>query len=97
MTYDPQVNDYVIWSEHVQGWIYFKDQEYLTIEVGVKPKTQENYEACSLHRNDRLLVICYHQQWKELTYVKSRKSVHEKEKKYVEMVGESIGGESNKE
>lgn len=91
--YEPQVNDYVTWKSHIEGWIYFKSQEYITIEVGVKPKNNENYEACSIHRNDRLLVLCYHNQWKELKYIKSRKSVYEKEKKYVEMVGQSTGGE----
>lgn len=78
MSYIPEVNDYIIWEKgRVEGWIYFKDKEYITIEIGVKPKNEENYEACSLHRNDRLLVLCYNNQWKELTYVKSRESVNE--------------------
>jgi len=78
--YVPQVNDYVIWNDGkgVQGWVYFKCKEYITIEIGVKPKTQENYQACSIHRNDRLMVLCYDSQWKELEYVKSRESRHEK-------------------
>lgn len=78
--YVPQVNDYVIWNDGkgVQGWVYFKCNEYITIEIGVKPKTQENYQACSIHRNDRLMVLCYDSQWKELEYVKSRESRHEK-------------------
>jgi len=77
MSYDPQVNDYVLWTKGVEGWVYFKDNEYITIEIGVKPKTKENYEACSIHRNDRLMVLCYHSQWKELTYVRSRESIYE--------------------
>ena len=88
--YEPQVNDYVIWKSHIEGWVYFKDKEYITIESSVQPKTEENYTACSIHRNNRLLVLCYHNQWKELTYVKSRESVYEKEKQYVEMVGKGI-------
>ena len=77
--YIPQINDYVIWNDGkgVQGWIYFKCNEYITIEIGVKPKDKENYEACSIHRNDRLMVLCFDRQWKELEYVKSRESRHE--------------------
>jgi len=93
--YEPKVNDYVIWKDHIEGWVYFKDKEYITIESWVRPKTKENYYACSIHRNNRLLVLCYPDQWKELTYVKSRESVYEEEKKYVEIVGESTGGESD--
>jgi hypothetical protein len=79
--YIPQVNDYVIWDndKEVEGWVYFKCDEYITIEIGVKPKDEENYEACSIHRNDRLMVLCFHSQWKELKYVKSRKSKYEEE------------------
>ena len=72
MTYVPQVNDYVQWSRGVEGWVYFISKRYITIEVCVRPKNQENYEACCLHRNERLLVLCYANQWNELTYVKSR-------------------------
>jgi hypothetical protein len=93
--YEPQVNDYVLWKDHIEGWVYFKDQQYITIESWVRPKTQENYNACSIHKNNRLLVLCYRTQWDELTYVKSRESVYEEEKVYVEMVGESIGGEGD--
>jgi len=93
--YEPQVNDYVSWKPHIEGWVYFKDKEYITIESWVRPKTEENYNACSIHRNNRLLILCYHNQWNELTYVTSRESVYEEEKKYVEIVGKSIRGESD--
>lgn len=97
MSYKPQVNDYVTWSKGVEGWVYFKDESYITIEVAVRPKTQENYKACVLHRNERLLVICYKNQWNELTYVKSRESVYEEEKKTysMEMVGEGTWREGD--
>ena len=85
MSYEPKVNDYVRWSKGIEGWVYFKDKEYLTIEVSVRPKDDVNYKCCSLHRNERLLVICYHSQWKELTYVKSRKSIYEEEENCVEV------------
>jgi len=77
--YVPKVNDFVIWDngKGVEGWVYFTDKEYITIEVNTRPKDQINYEACSLHRNNRLLVLCYANQWKELKYIKSRKSIYE--------------------
>jgi hypothetical protein len=79
MKYDPQVNDYVIWKPHIKGWIYYKDTEYLTIETRVKPKDNINLLDAPFHANNRLLVICYQNQWGELNYVKSRKSIYEEE------------------
>jgi len=78
MSYVPKVNDYVTWKRDVEGWVYFKDSDYITIEVLVKPKNQINYKASSIHANDRLLVLCYQKQWNELNYVKSRTSIYEK-------------------
>jgi len=92
--YEPQVNDYVYWKPHIKGWVYFKDNDYVTIECFVEPKNQENYEACSLHRNDRLLIVCYRNQWSELKYVKSRKSVHEES---LETVGKGTGAKGIQE
>jgi hypothetical protein len=85
--YEPEVNDYVVWKDHAEGWVYFKDSEYITIEMLVRPKDCENYEACCLHANDRLLVVCYPQQWKELTYVRSRDTVYEETKNDLALVG----------
>ena len=36
--YEPQVNDYVIWDKmgsanNDEGWVYFKSDEYITIET----------------------------------------------------------------
>ncbi len=92
MSYIPEVNDYVIWKKGVEGWVYFKDNEYITIEASVRPKDKENLRAAPFHTNNRLLVLCYKQQWKELVYVKSRESKYEEEDS-VEMVGEGTGGE----
>lgn len=78
MNYDPKVNDYVKWKNHICGWVYFKCDQYITIETIVKEKDQENYLAAPIHANNRLLVLCYRNQWKELKYVKSRKSKYEK-------------------
>ena len=75
--YKPRLNDYVKWNKGVEGWVYFFCNEYVTIEVSVRPKDATNYEHCSIHRNERLLVICYNNQWNELKYVKSRSSIYE--------------------
>lgn len=77
MKYIPKVNDFVIWTKGVQGWVYFADSEYITIEASVKPKNSENYKAAPIHANNRLLVLCYKNQWHELQYIRSRQSVHE--------------------
>jgi hypothetical protein len=84
-TYEPQVNDYVEWTKGVEGWVYFKDEEYITIEYNVRPKDEVNLECCPIHRNERLLVICYAKQWKELKYIKSRQSIYEEEENCLEV------------
>ena len=73
LVYTPKVHDYVKWKG-LQGWIYWIDPEkkYLTIEIMVREKTEESYKDCSLHRNERCLVLCYPENWKDLEYVKSR-------------------------
>lgn len=77
MSYLPKVNDYVIWNKGIEGWVYFKDNSYITIELSVRPKNEENLKAAPIHKNERVLVICYSNQWNELKYVRSRQSIHE--------------------
>ena len=77
--YTPSVNDFVVWTKGVDGWVYFKCEDYITIEHSVRPKDELNYRACSIHANERLLVICYKEQWKQLEYIKSRTSIYEEE------------------
>jgi len=90
MSYKPEVNHYVTWKKDVEGWIYFKDSEYVTIEMLVTPRHHEDVGHTPFHSNDRLLVLCYREQWNELKYVKSRTSMHEQEENCMEIVGESI-------
>lgn len=73
IVYVPKIHDYVKWKG-LQGWIYWidPDKKYLTIEIMVREKTEESYKDCSLHRNERCLVLCYPENWKDLEYVKSR-------------------------
>ena len=90
--YIPKVNDFVEWTKGVEGWVYFRDDEYITIEYIVRPKDQVNYHACPIHANERLLVVCYKEDWKQLKYVKSRESVYEEEQNCLEMVGQGDRG-----
>lgn len=71
--YNPKVNDYVKWK-HLEGWVYFKDEQYISIEIGVKDK---HCNKGTHHKKDHLLVLCYYNQWHELEYVTSRQSIHD--------------------
>jgi len=85
MTYSPVVNDYVIWNKgaySVEGWVYFKDKEYITIETKVWPKHPEDALKGTFHQNQRVLVICYPQFWKDLQYIQSRHSIDAPEEEY---------------
>ena len=74
--YKPRVNDYVIWDKGEygsdEGWVYFVDEEYITIETGVKPKPKDEYEKHPRHRMIHTLLLCPFQFWCQLKYVKSR-------------------------
>ena len=74
MKYQPKVNDYVKWTDSlgkvVEGWVYFVDKDYITIEVGVKEKPDD---LVHFHKKTHCCVLCYPQYWHELEYVKSRK------------------------
>lgn len=79
-TYIPQVNDYVLWEKgkfSVEGWVYFKDSLYLTIETQTRPKPQEDLPLGTHHRNERTLVVCYPESWNQLKYVKTRNNIYE--------------------
>ena len=42
--YQPEVNDYVKWKvklgQDLEGWVYFKSSDYITIEISTKPRPQ---------------------------------------------------------
>jgi len=73
MSYVPQVDDYVIWTDSlgkvIKGWVYFFDKQYITIEIGVKDKQDE---LVHFHKKTHVLVLCYNRDWHQLEYVKSR-------------------------
>lgn len=77
MSYVPKVNDYVKWTKGIEGWIYFKDNSYVTIEAKVKPKDSINLRHSPIHANNRLLILCFSNQWNELKYIRSRESIYE--------------------
>jgi len=78
MSYEPKLNDYVKWNKNngVEGWIYFMDSAYLTIEIGVRCKDDENVNDCPIHKKTHTLIVCYSESWNQLTYVKSRECVY---------------------
>ena len=70
-TYVPEVDHYVK-HKHLEGWIYFVDKEYLTLEILVRKKSEESYNDAMFHKNERCLVLVYPEDWKDLKYVKKR-------------------------
>ena len=69
MPYSPQIDDYVSWR-NIEGWVYFICDDYMTIEIGVKPKSDDLVKQ---HKNWHCLVVCYVQEWKNVEYQYSRR------------------------
>ena len=67
--YQPQVDDYVIWK-NLEGWVYFKCDEYITIEISVKDKVDD---LVPQHKKVHCCVLCFPENWHELEYVKNRR------------------------
>ena len=80
--YIPKVNDYVIWDKGQygidEGGVYFFPEEYITIETGVRPKPPEQLDCGSTNKHKMIhtLVLCHASYWKDLKYVRSRKSAN---------------------
>ena len=86
--YEPQIDDYVRWTTALgmvhEGWVYFKCapapkkkgflkvEHYITIEIGVIDKPDEECKK-SLHKKNQVLLLCYHTNWHELEYIKNRR------------------------
>ncbi len=77
MMYSPQVDDYVKWTTTLgnvhEGWVYFADREYITIELSVKDKSEQSYKDSPIHRKIHSLLLCQHYYWDQLEYVKHRR------------------------
>lgn len=69
MTYTPKLNDYVKWTKNIEGWVYFVDSAYCTIEISVKDKPDN---LMPQHKKTHCCVLCYPENWHELEYIKSR-------------------------
>lgn len=70
-TYIPKVDDYVKYDD-LEGWIYFIDEEYFTLEIMTREKSLESYNDSKFHRNYRCLVLVYREDWKDLIFIKNR-------------------------
>lgn len=74
MSYHPKVDDYVKWTDSlgkvIEGWVYFVDSAYITIEVGVKDKPDD---LVHFHKKTHCCVLCFPQNWNELEYIKNRR------------------------
>ena len=78
--YVPKLHDYVIWHHQtapLEGWIYFADELYISIEIGVKDKPNCVYSKGSKHCKIHTLVVCHSFNWHQLQYVKSRRDFHD--------------------
>ena len=77
MPYTPEVDDYVRWEKNgivTEGWVYFKCDESISIEVGVKDKPHCEYTKNEKHKKIHILVCCQSFLWHELEYVKHRRT-----------------------
>ncbi len=75
--YQPQVDDYVVWNRngHIdEGWVYFKCDEYITIETAVRPKPKCQYARNDPHKYIHTLLLCPHNLWYQLKYMTNRRS-----------------------
>ena len=69
MKYEPKLNDYVSWR-NVEGWVYYVDENHLTIEISVRPKEDD---LVPMHRKHHCLIVVQNYQYDELVYVNSRR------------------------
>ena len=69
MTYIPQVDDYVKWKNH-EGWVYFKCDVSISIEIGVKDVI---CDKGTCHKKNHILLVCPNFYWDELEYIKHRR------------------------
>ena len=77
-SYTPKVNDYVIWTDSLgrvtEGWVYFADSSYITIEIAVKDKPDV---LVKFHKKTHCCVLCFPHQWHELKHIKTRAHQHD--------------------
>ena len=69
--YNPAVDDYVKWK-NIEGWVYYADSSYITIEISVRDKHQDDLIHSPKHKKHHCCVVCPNWSWDELEYVKTR-------------------------
>ena len=78
--YVPKLHDYVKWHTHNmthEGWVYYKDDETISIELGTKPKPCCELTADHKHKKTHILLVCQNWNWHQLEYVTSRKDYYD--------------------
>jgi len=80
-TYVPKLHDYVIWTRSTgiinQGWVYFVDEDYITIETAVRDKPNCEYTTIERHKKIHTLVVCHKIYWNQLEYLKERSDYYD--------------------
>ena len=79
MPYTPEVDDYVRWEKNgivTEGWVYFKCDESISIEIGVKDKPHCEYTKNEKHKKIHILICCQSFLWDQLEYVKNRREIN---------------------
>ena len=69
MHYTPKIDDYVKWR-NIEGWVYYLDEDHLTIEISVKPKADN---LVPMHKKHHCLIVVNNYEYDELVYVNSRR------------------------
>jgi len=87
VNYIPQIDDYVQWKTH-EGWIYFKDDQYITIEIGTSNK--KDIENGSHHKKNHTLLVCHYWYWKDLKYIKNRRENYDSPKNAIKNMENKI-------
>ena len=78
--YVAKLHDYVKWHHYHmkhEGWIYFCDEEYVSIELGVSEKKMCELTSHHKHRKNHTLLVCHNYYWHQLEYIKSRKGFND--------------------
>ena len=79
LIYKPRLNDYVKWhkgNHSVEGWVYYVDKSYVTLETSVIPKPEEDIPNAPIHKNYRCLVVCYPEYYDQLEYITHRETIY---------------------
>ena len=71
--YEPKINDRVKWKDH-EGWVYFICPEYFTLELGIRPK---NDNQGSPHKKHHILLLVHNIFYNEVQCLGHRQSKYD--------------------